>query len=242
MERADAFYLQAIQSFNEGRYRDALESFDRAIALRPDPVFFCNRGTVLLKLNEIPSALASMESCLERFEADDEESRTERAQIQAEVLALSLVVRQVSPKVRRIATNIATRPDDKEATVVFVQPRDSSRRGMRIGAWSMAGVAGASIVSSLIVEASTQPLIEEFKEAGAAGQDRGRFDALRAAIDQRKVVIGGLLILGAASTITSAVLFWADIDAEDQSSGPNRIGAALNILENGAAIELKVAF
>ena len=243
-EKADAFYLQAIQLFNEGRYQEALENFDRAIALNPVAVFFCNRGTVLMKLDERAEALVSMESCLSRFEVTDEESAAEKAQIDAEVGALRLVVRGLVPASARVATNIATKPEGEDRTkIVIVEPIDEGVDMWAVGAWGAAGVAGASLLGALVLDLVTQPVIEDFKRTAEAGDNRERYDALRGAIDQRKVVIGALVVAGSVSAIASGVLFWAGTDS-DSGGAPRRgeVEADIQLLDGGAALQFGVAF
>ncbi len=243
-QQAEGFYLQAVQSFNAGRYQEALESFDRAIALDPQAIYFCNRGTVLMKLHELPEALASMETCLARFEAADPESLAEKAQIDAEVKGIGAAIRGVQPASIRTATNIATRPlANKKPDIIIVEPIEPGLDIQALGAWTTAGLAGASLLSAAIIEVATVPVIEDFERTAAEGDNRARYDALRTAIDQRKVIIGALVIFGSASALASGLLFWTDNPEEDAGErNRSTLGADLQILNGGATLHFEVTF
>ncbi len=237
-DAAEEYYLQALELFNEGRYVDALESFDKAIAIRPEAVFQCNRAAVLLQLGRARQALDSMRVCREGFQSDDP---LELAQIDAEVLAMDLAVTGVAPDSRTVANSIATTParrDPEPREVVIIEPAPPGMSGMAIAAWTTGSVGAVSLLGGLVLDIATLPLIDEFKAAGADGGDRGRYDALKRAIDQRQVVIGALVIVGATTLLASGVLFWLDGDAEEPPSPT----ADIAVSNDGAVLQLTVPF
>ncbi len=252
-DKAEAFYLQAVEFFNAGRYQEALENFDQAIALQPEAVFYCNRATVLKKLGEHLEALSSMEACMERFEVYDDESAEEKAQITAEVQAMQVALRNVSPTSRGVATNIATRPSvggggggGGGPDLVIVGPSgpgntDEGTDGVTIAAWSAAGVAGAALTAALITDLVTQPLIEDFERTAQEGTNRDRYDALRAAIDQRKVIVGSLVVVGSVAAISSGVLFLMR-DPVDENRNADNFQTDVVILQGGAAVQMSLDF
>ncbi|HTR85589.1 MAG TPA: tetratricopeptide repeat protein [Reyranella sp.] len=62
----EAFHLLAIVQTQLGKADEALASYDRAAALRPnDPEIVCNRGVALLRLRRSADALASIDRALE---------------------------------------------------------------------------------------------------------------------------------------------------------------------------------
>lgn len=233
-DAAEEYYFEALELFNEGRYIDALENFDKAIAIRPEPVYHCNRAAVLLQLKRTREALDSMHTCRDGFQTDDP---LELAQIDAEVLALDLAVTRVVPGSETLATTIATTPvrDERPREVVFVDPGAAGPSGLEIAAWSTAGVGALSLVGGLVVDIATLPLLDEYKSAGADGQDRGQYDALKRAIDQRRLVVGALVIVGVTTLATSGVLFWLD--------EPDELPQAdVSVMDGGAVLHLSVPF
>lgn len=237
-DAAEEFYYQALELFNEGRYVDALESFDKAIALRPDPVFHCNRAAVLLQLKRTRQALASMKTCREGFQTEDP---LELAQIDAEYLALDLAVKGIVPDSTALATTIATTPKESDAPpreVIIVEPAEPGISGLGIAAWTTGTVGAASLVGALVLDIATVPLIDEYKTAGAEGTNRDRYDALKRAIDQRKVIVGSLVVVGMTTLVVSGVLFWLD----EEPSETDAPSTDVSLTEGGAVLQLTVPF
>lgn len=233
---SERYYQQAVQLLNGGRYQEALESLDKAIELNPEPVFFCNRGAVLLRLGQGREALASMERCLETIEVSDS---GERAHLEAEVNALRVAVRGLSPRSREVALAIATRPaasagSGEAPPVVVVRPEPEGPGWL---AWGSGALGGAALLGALTLELLTQPLLEEYQEVGRQGEDRGRYDVLRDQIEGRKLGIGALLVSGVALTALSGGLFWWG-DGEPEEP----VGLRLEWGQGGPQVGLKVVF
>lgn len=217
---SESYYQQAIQLLNEGRYQEALENLDKALELNPEPIFHCNRGALLLRLEETQEALSSMERCLETIELDDPQ---DKAVLDAEVNALRLAVRHLGPRSRVMAQQIATRPE-------------GSTRGVQVAAWTTGALGGATLLGALTLELLTQPLIEDYREVAGEGQDRSRYDSLRGDIEDRKLLIGALLVSGTALVAVSGLLFWLDgREAEAPQVG-------VYGLPGGALLDIKVVF
>jgi len=206
-ERAEAFYIQATQLFNAGRYQEALENFDRAIELQPDPVFFCNRSTVLLKLKEFKSALASLEVCRSQYAADGEE---EAVQIDTEYKALSVFVELIEPHSRAVAARIASGAEavDRPPTVIV----EEGGEALKYAAWGTGGLAVALLGTALVFDLASASLIDDYESVGAAGTDREQYVALQTKIEGRQQLIGTLLVVGLLSAAASGVLFWLDLE------------------------------
>jgi tetratricopeptide (TPR) repeat protein len=239
-ETAETHYLQALDLFNQGRYVDALERFDQAIVLSPDAVFYCNRAVVLLELGQTRDALESMDVCRTGFENADPE---ERAQVDAEVNALSLAVRHIVPDARALASTIAftrSRPTVANApavTIVAAPAGGEELDSAELAAWG-AGAAGAlSLTAALILDLVTLPLIDEYRASGREGRSRSSYDGLRRAIDQRQVLIGSLLVAGVVSGGASALLFWWN-----KSSRAESVDASVSVGPGGALIHVGASF
>jgi tetratricopeptide (TPR) repeat protein len=65
MTSYDAWNNRGADLFSLGRYQEALDSFDRALALKPDKaMYWFNRGNALLQLDQLRNALASYNTVL----------------------------------------------------------------------------------------------------------------------------------------------------------------------------------
>ncbi len=230
-EQAEAFYLQALQLYNAGRYREALDSFDRAIELQPDPIFFCNRGAVLLKLKEHRDALAALQRCRRDLTPDDPE---ELHSIDAEVHALALNVEVVSPSARAIARRHA----DADALAAN-PPNLDNDPVLHTLAWGTGGFAVLALGGALAVDLLTLSVIDEYEDAAAAGDDPKRYNDLQSVIQQRRVLIGSLLSVGLLSAATSGLLFWLTHEEPGDHTAP---AASVEPLPGGAAVHLALPF
>lgn len=233
-EIAEAYYLQAVQQINQGNYLEALDNLNKAIEASPDPIFYCNRGAVLLKLDETTRALESMETCLARLEVEDP---AEMAQLDAEVHALRLAIKRITPTGQSIARNIATRP----ALDPNSSPPPSPWTGQKVAAWSTGIVAAGSLTGALVLELITQGLIDEYRDVGRQGIDEDRFDALRGTIDERKVTLGALVALGGVSALASGLLFYFE-GHEPETNPEAALSPDLQWVEGGALLQLNLSF
>lgn len=206
---AEGHYQSAVRLLGEGRYRESLQEFDAAIAITPNPIFYCNRAVALIQLKELDAALDSLQTCRDTFEGDDQAL----AQIDAQLKALSLLVREVRPNATKNAITIATLP---RATNTPAK-----------GGWSAAdtGYIGLGIGAALLGSAATldllsADLVTDFKDA-STGTDRARYDAARADLAQRQRIFWGLTIGGSVLAATGAGLilyhFLSD-DGEEATS------------------------
>jgi tetratricopeptide (TPR) repeat protein len=222
-DEANAFYVQALQHFNEGRYQEALDSFNRAIELRADPIYYCNRAAVELKLSEARNALGSLRQCRDLYESED---AAEINEIDAEIRGLEVFVDGVDHTSRSVAASVAAGLYGEDEPAVGDDL-------VLMAAWTTAGVAVLSLSAALTVDLLTQPLLDEFEHEAARGRDRARYDELRATIDDRKVVIASLATVGALTLVTSGVLFWLHADEQVVSDPPR---ADLVFVDGGAVL------
>lgn len=229
-DKAEAYYVQAVQLFDAGRYQEALDNFNEAIKLRKDAIFFCNRAAVELKLREPRQALGSLKQCRDLYESTE---TADLMEIDAEIQGLEVFVDGVDRSSRSIATSIANGlygPNEGGAT---------DELGLvTVGAWSTAGVAALSFSAALAVELMTQGAIDDFEQVAARGKDRDRYDELRTTIDDRKVLLAGLVTVGAVSLVTSGLLFWLGPGPDDEPAP----AAAVVPLPGGALVQWGISF
>jgi tetratricopeptide (TPR) repeat protein len=99
---AETHYQTAVSLFGEGRYREALDEFDAAIAASPESIFYCNRAIALIKIQEPEAALESLETCQSTHSGDD----SELASIDAQRAGVSVLVHHVQPSVHATVSAI----------------------------------------------------------------------------------------------------------------------------------------
>ncbi len=203
---AEAHYIQAIDLFNKGQYREALTSFDRAIAIEPNPVFYCNRATVLVKLKDFEEGIRSMETCADGFK----DNPTESASINAELSAMKLAVRDVAASARGVATRTLT----PQPQVVVEQSDTTSTVG-----WSLIGAGAASLSVAFALDLLTAPDIDEYKEVARKGTDEARYNALKSDLDERRLQIGVLVGAGAGALAIGTIILLLDDESEPSQSG-----------------------
>ncbi|MBA2663704.1 MAG: tetratricopeptide repeat protein [Bradymonadaceae bacterium] len=192
LEYAESHYQLAVRFFGEGRYREAVAEFDRAIALSPEPIFYCNRAVVLLQLKEADEALKSLQTCRDTFVGDNEELR----QIDAQTGAIAVFVGHLRPNAMRLGAAIADR-----ALALPVEPpasRDAQWGASDYGYLSLA-TGAALLASAATLDWLSADLREEFllQSNGGANTSSERHAQLEEQIHDRQRVFLGLTIGGA---------------------------------------------
>lgn len=226
---AEAHYQAAVRLFGEGRYREALDEFDVAIELSPEPVFYCNRAVVLIKLEESLEALQSLETCRDTFAGDP----VELAQIDAQASGVGAFVRHVGPSATRVAQRVASEG-------VSVAPRDDGWGLSDVGYLSL-GAGAAVLASAATLDLLSEDLRADFEAeaSGEAGTSYVRYRELRDEFETRQAIFAWLTIGGLALAITGVSLVTYDLIVGEESVEvvlSPRLGAS------GAGAELLLRF
>lgn len=193
---AEAHYQTAVRLFGEGRYREALDEFDAAIALSPESIFYCNRAIVLIQLTEVEEALESLETCQRTFTGDP----SELAAIDAQRQGVAQAVRTVRP----------TTFDTISAMTTPVVIQEGSAGGWTRAStgYVLLALGGALIASAATFDVLSAPVRNELDRlaAGPKGATEEEFEeALANYRSQQRIwllLAGG----GALTTLTGAVL------------------------------------
>lgn len=212
---AESHYQTAVRLFGEGRYGEALDEFDAAIALSPESIFFCNRAIVLIKLREPEAALDNLETCQRTHTGSQEDL----AEIDAQRQAVSVVVNHVRASMLDVvsAINAPAVTDERkrwtrtETGIVFL------------------GVGGAFLASAGTLDFLSKDLKADLQaKAGArlvSGADyaarEAEYQKVRRDYVTRQRIWIGLTAAGAAFTLTGAVLVvsrWLASGAEKNES------------------------
>jgi tetratricopeptide (TPR) repeat protein len=209
-QQAEDHYQSAAKLFGEGRYREALEEFDAAIAIAPEAIFFCNRAVVLIKLQEFDAALDSMRTCRDTFEGDPREL----AQIDAQLNALTLYVRHLQRNAAATATTIATRPKSAPGT-----PPPKPGWGASDTGYLVLGVGAALLGSAATLDLLSADLVQDYRDA-ATGPDPARYAQLKQDLSQRQRVFWGLTIGGSILAATGASIVLYNFISEDDTPQP----------------------
>ncbi|RAL20171.1 hypothetical protein DL240_18305 [Lujinxingia litoralis] len=210
-QRAEVHYQMAMRLFNQGRYREAVEEFDQALVLLDDPIFWCNRAVPLMKLDEMDAARESLASCRDGLPAGSED----RAQVDAQLAALTVAVRQVRARARELASW-------EKMPLPVVAPRVEEVEGMSgrsVAGWSVAGAGVALVGAAWIIDLRSAGVVETFQQASAQGGSRERYDALRSEVALRQRVVWSLAGVGAAAALVGTGLLTWDVLADDAEPG-----------------------
>ena len=188
MLKAEEHYRMAVQLYGQGRYRESVEEFDRALELYEDPLVHCNRAVPLLRLGELREARESLEVCRDSYEEESEDHRT----IDAQVQGLKIIIEEVMPRSVEVARDIAAGP---RAVGEQVVPVSDPRLGGVGGAGIVLMAAGATTgVMALVVDVRSSELVEEFQRQsrGGEGTSAGRHEELRQELEGRQTLFYGL--------------------------------------------------
>lgn len=184
-ELAESHYQLAVRLFGEGRYREALDEFDAAIALYSDPIFHCNRGIVLLQLAEIEGSLRSLLECEASFEGEE----SEKAQINAQALGIQTFLTHIRPAAISTASSLS----QADAPMIVEIPAESGWKLRHTGILLVSSAAALS-VAALVLDLQSAELKQQFIEEsrGEPGTSRQRYEELRSSLERRQYLFVGL--------------------------------------------------
>lgn len=201
VDGAESHYQVAVRLFGEGRYREALDEFDAAIAISPQSIFYCNRAIVLIKLQEPEAALESLQTC----QATHAGSAADLADIDAQRQAVEVLVAHVRPGV------LATVSAINAPMLVAEPPRGWTRVETGI---VLLGAGGAALASAATLDFLSQDIKEELAARAAArvqpgadyAQRQAEYVEVREDYVRRQRIWIGLTAAGAVLTVTGATL------------------------------------
>lgn len=207
VELADEHYRMAVALFGQGRYRESVAEFDRALEILEDPLIHCNRAVPLIKLEELREAHRSLERCRDAYP----EGSQERSEIAAEAAAVGLILEVVRP----IAMEVAARSPERVQIPDEVEGPER-RQGPGWMVFSGAGLLGAGAAlgaGALVWDLQSASVVEEFliESEGGPGTSQERYEELYQEVAQRQQVFRILAISGASTALVGAGLLAAGI-------------------------------
>lgn len=236
---ADRHYGEAVRLFGEGRYREAIEEFDAAIALTQEPVFFCNRGIALIKLNEWEAALTDLRTCSETFRGAPDEV----AQIDAQYKGLRAFVRGVRPRAVEVARDIAAGSVTPKVVEV---PKHESPWNIELAGHLSLGTGAVLLTAAVTLDYLSGDLRDDFvaESEGGPGTSQKRYYQLRDELETRQTVYTVLTASGATLAVTGASIlayswFFSDDPAESRSTAGS---VSVAPTDGGAALQLQLEF
>lgn len=237
-EEAGAYYARAVELYNQGRNREALDEFDKAIDAVPSPVYFCNRGIVLLKLEENLRAIEDLRTCRDTYEDLDEGGR---AKIDAQIKALEIFELVFSPNARQAARDIARGPDQPVVIErpVVIPPPDNSSASRGIG-WSMLGLGLVSLGGAAGLDIASRSMLEDFKDS-RYDADNTRHQDLQLTLAKRQTAFYALSITGGALAIAGVTTLIVDKLRRDRAEDPAML-IAPEVSREGASLQFHLRF
>ena len=194
IEAAEYYYRMAVQFYGQGRYRESVGEFDRALELHDDPVMHCNRAAPLIKLGELRAARRSLESCRDGYPAGSED----QAQVDAQAEALRVIAEIVRPQSMELAREIDRGP----APVVVAPPRVDPEPPVEARSTGRLGVAGLIILgggaglgtAAAVIDVRSAAVVDEFmrQQQGGEGTSLAQYQEARREVEFRQRVFWSL--------------------------------------------------
>jgi tetratricopeptide (TPR) repeat protein len=213
---AESHYQTAVRLFGEGRYREALDEFDAAIAIRPESIFYCNRAVVLIQLGETSEALDSLETCQETFSGGE----AELAEIDAQRQAVEVIVRGIRPSSLETVSGI------NAPTPVT----DTRGPGWNKGSsgYLLIGIGGALLASAATLDLLSADLKQQFvdESTGPRGSTEETYQELRQRYVDRQRIWLGLTAAGGVFTLSGITLLAMHLLGTSTDGGPEVTGLA----------------
>lgn len=199
-ETPDALSAAAVEAFRAGEYDKAIELFERAYTLDPQPNYLFNIGRVYEEKADLSKAVANYQEFVKQPGVDIEarEAATERLKV--------------------LRRTLAELEDDEEPTGPVVEPgvdaptpaeqtAAAKKRKMRLAGYSLLGVGGGTLVIGAVFGGLAIGKSNDAKDAAFVDDKL----ALRQEAQGRAKVGDGLLITGGVLAAVGLVLVLATL-------------------------------
>lgn len=212
LEEAEHHYQLGAQLFGQGRYREALEAFDRSLTAFDDPLVHCNRAAALLRIDEVRGARDALIICRDSYENGSEDFQF----IDAQVHGLTIYVEYVRPRSIEVARDIAMGPPERREPLeepflaAELEPRLSGLGGSGIVLLSVA-VAGG--VGAFVFDLRSAALVEAYRREslGGPGTSRERYQSLREELEERQAVFQVISLASIGFGVLGATMLGVDL-------------------------------
>jgi tetratricopeptide (TPR) repeat protein len=194
-ETPDALSTSAVEAFRAGEYDKAIDLFERAYALDPQPNYLFNIGRVYEEKGDLEKAVENYQKFVKQPGVDIEarEAATERLKVLRRTLA-ELKDDEPTP-----GPKVEPGVDEPTPTEEAAAAR---KRKLRIAGYSLLGVGGGALVIGAVFGGLAIGKSNDAKNAAFVDDQL----ALRKEAKGRAVVGDGLLITGGVLAATGLVL------------------------------------
>lgn len=231
--KVEQLFAEGASLYRAGKYRAAIERFDAAYAIYPEPNLLYNKARAHEALGEIDAALDTYQRCADSPKVDP--GVKAKAQGKVKMLEQAKLTTANAPTERRRITSggSVTRP----------QP-EASGSGLTIAKWGAAGVGGAlAIVGAVFysVGASDHGKVTSASDDAAGGvATLTRAEAQQLSDDGASKKTIGVAMAGAglAALAGAAVLFVLDGSSDEAAESTVGVG----MLPGGAAVTWQGSF
>lgn len=215
-ERADALSDEAVQKFEAKDYEGAVELFEQAHQIDPQPNYLFNIGRVYEEKGDLEKAV----EYYQRFVGEsgvDLESRqiaTERLKVLREALAQIREDERPAPSEGEGTAPATSGGDPSED-----RPRDPERtRKMRIAGYSLLGIGGAALIAGGAVGGVALGTTRDAEDAGFVDEQQ----RLRRKARTQAGAADGLFIAGGVVAVVGLVLVLSTLRAGQGRSATSR--------------------
>lgn len=229
--QVEQLFAEGASLYRAGKYRAAIDKFDEAYAIYPEPNLLYNKARAHEALGEIAQALATYRKC------------AASPQVEANVKVKAEQKAQMLEQAQRQTREAPVDPAQPALTVQTPAPESSA--GLTVAKWAVTGVAGALAVAGAVV--FTMGVSDHNKVTNASADAGGGVATLTLAEAQQlsddgaqKKTLGVGLMGGAAAAAAGAiVLFLVDGGGKTASQTP-ALGFA--IMPDGGALSWQGTF
>ncbi len=193
IEAAEYYYRMAVQFYGQGRYRESVDEFARALELHDDPVMHCNRAAPLIKLEELRAARRSLERCRDGLPAGSDD----QAQVDAQAEALRVIAEVVRPQSVELAREIDRGPlPVMVAPPIDPEPPVEARSTGRLGVTGLItfGVGAGLGTAAAVIDVRSAAVVDEFlrQQQGGEGTSEAQYQEARREVEFRQRVFWSL--------------------------------------------------
>jgi tetratricopeptide (TPR) repeat protein len=240
LQEAGKYFQSGAEAYTAGNYSKAIVEFLKAYNAVPNALFLYNISLSYGKLGNVPDALAAARKARGVKGMDDKTANRNEARIAAyERWTSAADVAADVQKARAVSQSEqdATDPSATETTAATTTTSGGGRFGGLgwMGAGLMIVGGGMSIGSGVVASGLRQP-IEDFKKAGAEGDDAS-YEQLKSEIRSDQNLGRALLFVGAPVAATGLVLFLIDL-----TNGPRDTAAFVSPTADGAIAGIHASF
>ncbi len=206
--QVEQLFAEGASLYRAGKYRAAIDKFDKAYAIYPEPNLLYNKARAHEALGEVDQAMDAYKRCAASPEVD--------ASVKAKADGKYKMLQQAKK------TTLSAPNDPTQRTLQTSAPAPKSSNGLTIAKWSATGLAGALAIAGAVVYGLGA---SDHSKVTGASSDAGAGVATLTLVEAQdlsdsgasKKTLGVGLMGGAAAAGAAAVALFL-MDGGDESS------------------------